>query len=414
MPVNKKQFFIVAILLFICYISLMSKWGQEDMNIWMSWVRYMYGHGITHIYETDCNYLPVGLGFLWLHNKIQHTYQNIQDNLYMIKVFPLMCDFLCAYLAVWFIKNEQQKYFFFFVTVFNVAFIYNSAIWGQVDSMYTLFGFASIILALEKKPVWSAFMLVVALNLKLQALIFIPLVGLLLLPQFLKKDGFKKIMLFVIIACVFQFIVFLPFILAGTVSGVFSVIHGVIGRYPSVSVAAFNIWHLITPLTFDKMFVVNDNDTFFLLSYKNIGYLMYFISVFFAIFPLMRYMYQKYMQDKTGLVFPLEKIFLISALMSLDFFYFNAEMHERYAHACLVSLAAYAYCTSSYFPFIIGSIAYVLNLEKIMRYFALTNYGTLIFNPKFVAVLFLILIIYLYNKLYSSPSQTINYIQPEI
>jgi len=77
-------------------------------------------------------------------------------------------------------------------------------------------------------------------------------------------------------------------------------------------------------------------------------------------------------------------------------------MHERYFHPALISLAAYTFLTNNYFPFVLGSVAYFLNLEKIMCSLALTNYKTLIFHPVFIALLFLLLIVYLFYRLYAS------------
>jgi hypothetical protein len=123
--------------------------------------------------------------------------------------------------------------------------------------------------------------------------------------------------------------------------------------------------------------------------------------LFLIVFPLLKKYFEHYVKGMR-LDFPLEKVFLLSALTASVFFYFNTQMHERYFHPALVSLAAYTFLTSNYFPFVLGSIAYFLNMERILQSLALTNYRTLIFHPVFIAVLFACLIIYLFYRLYSS------------
>lgn len=79
-------------------------------------------------------------------------------------------------------------------------------------------------------------------------------------------------------------------------------------------------------------------------------------------------------------------------------------MHERYAHPAIISIAAFAFISKKIFPFILASVAYFLNLERICWYLNLHNetyMNSFMFNPKLVATLYLILIGMLFYLLYS-------------
>jgi len=87
---------------------------------------------------------------------------------------------------------------------------------------------------------------------------------------------------------------------------------------------------------------------------------------------------------------------LSGAVVALAFFFFNTQMHERYSHPALLFTAAYCFLTLRYVPFVLLSVAYFLSLENILRYMDLPTYGTLIFDTRFIAGLYLATILLLF------------------
>ena len=155
------------------------------------------------------------------------------------------------------------------------------------------------------------------------------------------------------------------------------------------------------------MYEINDTETFHWLTYRQTGYFMFFTALFLALFPVLKYLYSRYVKS-TAARFSLDKIFLISGLVSLSFYFFNTEMHERYAHPTIVLLSGYAFTSGNFFPLILGSAAYFLNLEKILMYLHLhtaTYENSLLFDPRFVAGLYLLLILAMYYLLYKKEGQ---------
>lgn len=408
-----RYWWTIAIMMYIMYINVMHKWGhQGDMTCWMDWAKYMRINGLTKIYdntETRCDYFPAYLYILWLHGKIQGSMQNLQDNLYTIKWFTLIFDFLGAFLAVWYVKEPVKKVALFIFLMLNIAYIYNTVQWAQVDAIFTFFGFAAVIAALEKKVSLSIVSFMLCINFKLQAIVFVPVLGLILLPQILSKKGIQQLFIGLFFGLLIQLAILFPFIVKGKLDKVWHVFTHLAGQYPYPSLCAFNIWFWFFPnTTIEGMYELNDGVKLGFLTLRQIGNLMFLVMMLATVFPLMKYEYQTLIEKKI-LSFPLEKIFLMCALVPLCFFYFNTEMHDRYTHPALIALAAYAFCSVNklrYIPLILGSVAYLLNLEKPLRVMALTNYETLIFDPKFGAVLWGILIMLLFYLLYSRKIDT--------
>ena len=73
-------------------------------------------------------------------------------------------------------------------------------------------------------------------------------------------------------------------------------------------------------------------------------------------------------------------------------------MHERYSHPIIICSFMYGLVSRKYDLYILSSLAYFLNLEKVMRFFNL-QYQTLIFEPRFIATLFAIIIVIAFYRL---------------
>lgn len=84
---------------------------------------------------------------------------------------------------------------------------------------------------------------------------------------------------------------------------------------------------------------------------------------------------------------------LVFGVVPLLFCFFNTEMHERYWHPAILFLAAAAFITRTYLLYIIVSFAYFLNLERMMGFIQLKRYNVLVFDPRFIAGLFALVIV---------------------
>ena len=91
---------------------------------------------------------------------------------------------------------------------FNPAVIYNAAVWGQYDAIYTFFLVLSLMLALKSQPKLSAVAFAIGLLTKPQGIALAPLVAFLIY----KKNGLKQMLFSVLVVCRQPFLwLLLPF-----------------------------------------------------------------------------------------------------------------------------------------------------------------------------------------------------------
>lgn len=391
------------VVLFLAFIILLPKSGHGgDIWCWMSWAKYIHQHGLGNVYKSGTDYLPLYHYILFFFGKFQGNEELIERYINSLKVITLTFDFIAgAYLIKYLnsrLKDIQQSIYLSLFFFFNMAYFYNTLIWNQVDSIMVCFVFVSFYYALKQNILASSILLLLGINFKLQAIFFLPLIGLLLFPAIVKN--YKKTLLTLFIMIIVQVLIIMPFIVAGDGEKLWGVITNSVGKYPVVSMNAFNFWYWVVP---GDLANTPDNIQFLSITYHNWGLILFLSLSFLALFPLLK--------GTINILFckeerPLsdEKLLLTGALIPFLFFFFNTQMHERYLHPAILFLAVYSLSSGKYFIYILGSLAYLINLEKVLQYWQLKNYKTGLFDPRFVAVLFLICIIYLFFQLYKKNS----------
>lgn len=396
---TKTHLILIAALFYVAYAAVMWKWGhQGDMEYWMTWAMHIFQNGFTNVYDQgSVNYFPAYLYIIKFHTWIQGNATDVTDNLFTLKYYTLVFDVSGALAATWLIKDINRRIFCFLLLMLNVTYVYNTAIWGQVDAIFCFWGFLSIILALEKRPVLSVLSLLIAVNFKLQAVVYFPVVGLLLLPQFL--EHFKKIIIAILSVFVLQLLILAPFLLKGKAGQVIDVLTGLVGQYPYPSASAFNFWFLVMPdVDLMQMFTKSDQVKFLFLTLKQWGLLMFGVATFVSLLHFFRAYRDKYIR-KQEFIISTEQVFLSAALVALSFYFFNTQMHERYAHPVLLPLAAYTFFSWNWKPLILFSIAYGLNLERInwsLHIHTETYMEHWLFGEKFIAFIYLITLAYMF------------------
>ena len=394
----------ISIIVFLfLFISLMFPYlpGHEaDNNLWTSWSQYLLEHGLKNAYGSGTDYLPFYQWIMWLFAKLSGSTDVIAERIGYLRCFTLAFDFL----GIWFLwKWLDRKTDFLLLLLFcmlNISYSYNTVIWGQVDGIMTTMVFAAIYYAQKKKIVVSGLWMVLALNMKLQAIIFLPVWGILCLQAVLQERKIKMVVFTLASMILLQFLLLLPFILVpGGLAKVGEVVTTSMGRYPVLSMNAFNWWYWISP----NAGAIEDNGSFIgTLSYRNTGLLLFFVLSLLSLLPLLLSM-RKNAKDRNS-VMDKDLVALSCALIVLLFFFFNTQMHERYCHPAYLFLAAYAFHTKRFIFFWLFAISYFLNMEGVLQFMKLPNYHTLIFDPCFVAGLFGLQILLLGRRPWIDPS----------
>lgn len=392
---DKKLTFWIKILLiytpfFILLLILRTRGGYDwEQYVWKDWSLADLKNGIASTYNswTDC--LPIYQLINFFANKISGGILGFESNLFSIRAVSLCFELGSTLILFSLLNNKWHKWhksvlysLFYFL---NVAVIYNSLVWGQLDVAMTFFLFASVIYGYKKKWLPAFVMYLLAVNFKLQALLFLPLMLLIFLPMIRQSKSYKKLSLSFLTAIAVNFIIYLPFLLSHEFPGLWNDIVDSFNTDSFVSKGAFNIWYLLfqkNPMEF-SVYV-----KFLGISYKVWGWLLFGISSIL----LLIFLFKKNIRSNLTIrkyMLTRKDAFAAFSLITLLFFFLNTEMSGRDLHPALVFLAGYAMVYRKPWPFILISIAYFLNMEALFHFMKAHHYHTMIYMPWFAAVLYL-------------------------
>jgi Gpi18-like mannosyltransferase len=393
---------IILFLFLFIIILLPALPGQSwDRFCWTNWVVYIYHNGLTNVYGSGTDYLPAYHYILWLYSKIQGNENDIRMNIAYLRAFTLVFDFVGLwYVYLWTDKKTPYITILLF-SILNIAYSYNTVIWGQVDGIFSALMFISLYYAWCNKMLLSTLLLLLAINFKLQAIFILPIWGLLYISNLINTPDWKKIVYPLSAAFVLQVIIVIPFTMGHYgLSDIVSVVKGSVGKHPFITIGAANFWLYIIP---DYLANTNDQQKWIAgLSYNSAGLIMFLFTSLLVLLPLITEVFKKANRAANRRVVLDRQIVLLSAaLIYIIFFYFNTEMHERYSHPAFIFITAYAFFTKDFIAYILFSVTYFLNLERALGYLHI-NHNTLIFDFRFIAVMYAVTIIYLSFKLYKS------------
>jgi Gpi18-like mannosyltransferase len=377
-------------LLFILLLFAMPHGGMEfDLEFWQNWAVYIHKYGLGNAYNNpEINYHPIVLYILYLYGQLQGSEQLIRENIYLVKYATLLFDFLPIVVLCCFRQRLIRRKIPYMFLLLNIAYLFNTVIWGQVDGIYTNLTFLAIIFAGEK-PVLSIWLFTVALLTKLQAIVFLPILFLLL---FYSIQNVKQVAAGLFLSIATIFIVLLPFVLAGTAYKFLHVVTHGVGFYHNLSLGAFNMWYLF----YHDVFHIMDNGKFIVLTYMQTGLLIFFVLSGITLLPLIaRSIQLRFRRDcqRDGEDI-LQLVTLTCALITLYFFYFNSQMHERYAHPMIIFLFFYGVLSGNYKVYMLASIPYLLSLDKCYPDFFPIHHYKIIFASKVIAIWYTLTLAY--------------------
>lgn len=378
--------------LFLTLVVLACRAGfAPDVAFWTRWAAFMLEHGLGNAYQdASNNYPPLFNYFLFAYAKLASTPEKIVLNAHFIKVFVLPFDFAGALLAAWTFApgNRDQRFTASLLLLANLAFVYNTVAWEQVDGLFSALVFGAVVLALRERAAWSAVLYVLALNAKTQAIIFLPPLLLLWAPLWWRTPRAGLAAAGSAVAT--QVLVLAPFAWGGdpnSLSRIGAVVAGGVDFYPYVSMNAHNWWQA----AFEGG--TSDAGRYAGLSYKHWGLLGFVAASAAALLPLARAAGRKLAQRRAFGPADYAPLLLSLGLLPVAFAYFNTQMHERYWHAALLFLASYGFLTGRYWLYGVFSLAYLLNLEAVLRYLGLKKYSVAVFSAPLGASLFTLVLV---------------------
>jgi Gpi18-like mannosyltransferase len=329
---------------------------EVDLNTFSSWFSTAARYGPRVFYNMVwCDYPPLNIYLFWGLGSIANTFSFFgTPQIYnLIKLFSSLFDIATSAVIFIFLRKRLDFKKALLATslyAFNPAVIINSAIWGQLDAIYTSIILLSIIFILISKPKLSVIFLVLSLLTKPQSIAIAPLILFLIFTKY----KWKTIASSLLAGVATLFIVIIPFEWSNPITFLTNIYFGAYEGYAYTTVNAFNLWAL------GGLWV---QDTLFLFI---IGWTLFGTLIAFALFVL-----QKRLNYSRDLL-----VIFIAFTLFLGFFMLPTRIHERYLFPAISILTLAIPFVKKVRPiYIISSVTLFINQAYVLYYL---NLGTFI------------------------------------
>lgn len=337
---HENFFLITAIIITILSLAVrfsVALHPTRDLTAFVfEWMKDIKEVGFVNFYKVDSDYSPLFLFIVGLYTFLPQgeliTVNNLsfyQNWPYYVKGTYFIVEILIAigiYLVIKTItKDKKSAWLGYIIYLCLPVQFFNSAIWGNADSLYFLcFIYVLYFILIEKD--WLAYFFIgVCFGIKLQAVFLLPFVVYLIISGKLKFYNVYAILVGLIAT-------FIPAYLCGaSILEPFTFFAKQIGGYSKLTLGCANIWHLIN-FKSGALQTVQVGATLFGLLLIGL-----FTAIIFA---------RKIKLDKDAIL--LVAVFLISICPM-----FLPHMHERYFYALDVLIMVYCLVTKKQYFLIV-------------------------------------------------------------
>lgn len=356
--IKRNQYLTLAIALLVSFILRMylSQFEGHGYDIWVfkTWSRGVYYTGFSHFYNgIRSDYPPFYIYILWAIGTLFKTFISSSFDVdspvftILLKMPAIFADIATAFLIFLIVRKYGSFRLAFTAMIlyaFNPAIMYNSAIWGQVDSVYTLFFMLALMLFVSGKQMLSGVFMALAILTKPQSLVLVPLFALVMI----RKNSPLDLVKIASASCAAFVVVALPFYLDTSILELFKLYFNSYIQYPFNSLNAFNLW------SFGGLFRP-DNTQFLFMTYRMWGYLM-----FGLVFMYVSYFILKSKDDTS--------IYIASAILFFAFFMFFTRIHERYLFPMFAPLAVAMTLDRRFsYVYVLGTLTFLFNLHFVLE-----------------------------------------------
>jgi dolichyl-phosphate-mannose-protein mannosyltransferase len=331
----------------------------NDTFHFLVWGEVMTRGGPSAIYlpQFDCRYLPGYLYVLWaavaparvLHFGREITDASTSALRVLVRVPPSLADVaLALVIFAWLrtIAGARRGLGAVMMFALNPALLYTSVVWGQNDSVLTLPLALALLLAWQGEFAMASAAAALALMVKLQGLIFLPILGLWILLRGRPRDWILSAAAFFAIIIV----AFAPFQIGKPWDYLATVMAGSAEYFPYTSMNAFNLPALLFGLR------VRDSVTLFGISAFDLG--LFLLSALYPVALLIVW------RGRTA------RTLLYAAFLAyLGFFVLPTRIHERYLYftlALLTPMALDSWATLSMYAAL--TITFLINQHLTLRF----------------------------------------------
>lgn len=343
-------FLVLAVLLGIKMVAAPHFGYQTDLGTYKAWALRLADRGPADFYAPNyfCDYPPGYLYILWLLGSIfQGMKLDTSGALstLIIKMPGLVADLLSSVLLFMLLRpraGQRATWLVVLAYSLNPAVIFNSAIWGQTDSLFTLELFLGALLLFDGQIAFGWAVLMIAAITKPQALVFLPLFA----SWKGNWDRPERPIIAAATGLAVATILALPFV---EPLGLWEHYNKGAAYYAETSVNAFNLMAILGG------FRQSDSATLLFMSYK--AWATVLVVAFFVYLAYLVYR----RRDS-------EMYMYLMFLLPLGFFMLSTRMHERYLFPCLLFLTPLLPRRKHLWAFFgLLTITYYLNLWYILQ-----------------------------------------------
>jgi hypothetical protein len=315
---------VIALAMRIPYVPIVVH--PYDSNLYAKWGSDAYHGGIFKIYETaHPDYPPIYLTWLGIAAHLQaltNPVLNLADNpsyLMWLKLFSIFADLVIIVSAFFWLKDRPRlRLIIPLWLAISPAIIGDSAWWGQADTVLSMMLVLSVLALNRDRPRLAWAFLALGLLVKFQAIVLLPMVGVLSLRRY----GVVKTAQGMAIAALVGIAVLAPFAIASGVEVTIDPYMGGVDRLPYITIHAYNGW-FSTYLLRDIMepnsgpFMSDKFVVFGAITLKHIGLLM--LAIYTAVISVN--MWRRANERRE---------FIWGTALYFGFFMLPTQMHDRY------------------------------------------------------------------------------------
>lgn len=246
-PRAKNKFLFIPNIIYVLLLGFffrifISNFGtlQLDHGTYVAWGNSLFIGGLKNFYNSWSDYLPGYLYVLYFLGKLNSIYPEYQTLIF--KLPAIIADLVTGYLIYRILKEKKNKKvgeIGAILYIFNPAIFANSTLWGQVDSLTSVFSMLSLYI-FPYSGLASAFSLAIGTLIKPQAAFILPAILYLFIVY---KKKLLDLMIYGLFGMSIFVIGFIPF------NNQSSLINFILNRlylssnqYPYGSVNAFSYW----------------------------------------------------------------------------------------------------------------------------------------------------------------------------
>lgn len=343
-------FFLLVGFLLRLFIAPIIEGYPNDISCFKAWSNMAADIGLLNFYSADLfvDYPPGYIYILYIIGFIRNIFSLGYDSdvyLILLKAPAILADIICTGI-IFQISRKKLNYVaasaLSLLYLFNPAVIFNSSAYGQIDSFFMLFVIIMLIFAYKERLEIASAFFIIALLIKPQALIFVP-IG---LYAFIQNKSLKAVGISLLyMALTFAIIIF-PFSIKQNFFWIFRLYWETLCSYQFATLNAFNLFAFLGGNG------TNENEILFIFSYKIWGLIFTLALVGYSAF-----LYFK-SKDKS-------KVFLVAMFTVVTFFMLSSKMHERYLFPVIaLVIISYIYTKDKRILFLLAGFSTTVFLNQ--------------------------------------------------